>query len=121
MVEFAIVGPLTLLLLIGLMVGGVGVFRKHQVASLSAGGARWAAVHGPRYQKRTKTTVKADDVYKTAIRPLAIGMKEGDLKYSIQWDASNTVVTVTVSYSWLPQAFFEAGTLSSTAVMPVSY
>jgi len=46
------------------------------------------------------------------------------LTADIAWSPDNTPggqVTVTVRYQWLPEAYFKAMTLSSTASMPVVY
>ena len=47
-------------------------------------------------------------------------------KMPAYYDANNKVwkgntVTVTVTYQWVPEAFFGGITLSSTSVMPISY
>lgn len=50
-VEAAIVFPLTFLLLLGLAVGSLGVFRYQEVAALAREGARYASTHGAQYRK----------------------------------------------------------------------
>jgi hypothetical protein len=50
-VECAIIYPLTFVLLLGLVVGGLGVFRYQQVAALARKGARYASTHGAQYRK----------------------------------------------------------------------
>ena len=47
LVEGAVVGSLSLMLLLGTVVVGLGVFRYQQVADLAREGTRYAAVHGP--------------------------------------------------------------------------
>jgi Flp pilus assembly protein TadG len=49
--EFAIVAPVTLLLCFGLIIGGMGVFRYQETASLAREGARYASAHGGEYAK----------------------------------------------------------------------
>jgi Flp pilus assembly protein TadG len=74
-VECAVIYPLTFLLIIGLMVGGFGVFRYQEVASVAREGARWASVHG--YQSVQEANGGATnpilttpaDVYNNAIKP----------------------------------------------------
>ena len=58
-VEFAIVASTVLLLLIGLIVGALGVFRYQEIARLAREGARYAAVRGEAYA-RTTGRVKPD-------------------------------------------------------------
>ena len=59
-----------------------------------------------------------------------------DLTYSVTWSTSNApyhtvivnnqtmhvanTVSVTVSYNWVPEAYFGGVTLTSTSVMPMS-
>jgi hypothetical protein len=45
-VECAIVLPVTFFLLFALVVGGMGVFRYQEVATLAREGARYASTHG---------------------------------------------------------------------------
>src|SRR5438128_8983671 len=82
-VEMALVAPLTFLIIIGLIVGACGVFRYQQMAVLAREGARWAAVRGPQYQKRTgKKPPTAAEVFANAIRPHAISIDPSRLNYS---------------------------------------
>lgn len=55
-VEFAIVYPLALLLVVGITVGGLGTFRYQQVAHLAHLGARYASVRGGQYEAETGQT-----------------------------------------------------------------
>ena len=48
--ELALVCPLLILLSIGTVVVGLGVFRYQQMASLAREGSRWASVRGWQYQ-----------------------------------------------------------------------
>jgi len=52
-VECAIVYPLTFLLLLGILVGAIAVFRYQEVASLARQGARYASTHGAQFRKDT--------------------------------------------------------------------
>lgn len=116
-VEFAIVCPLTLFFLLAIMVGGIGVMRYQQVASLAREGARWASVHGSDYARETKQpAATAMDIYQLAILPHAGTLDESRLSYEVHWNANNqprtvaenyeqpvgNIVTVTVSYEWMP-------------------
>jgi Flp pilus assembly protein TadG len=51
-VEFAVVAPVVLLFIFGLIVGGLGVFRYQEVAHLAREGARYASTHGGMYQQQ---------------------------------------------------------------------
>jgi Flp pilus assembly protein TadG len=124
-VEFALVSSLLFLLLIGLMVGALGVFRYQEVARLAREGARYAAVRGTSYARTTgKPAATAADVYQDAILPRAVILTPSKLSSGVTWSPDNqpgSRVTVTVQYQWLPEAIFGAMTLSSTASIPVSY
>ena len=137
-VEFAVVGSAAFLILIGLLVGGLGVFRYQQIASLARNASRWACVHGTSYATFTgNPAASASDVYNNAIEPYATGLNLSKLSYSVSWSNSNSpsymavvsgntvsvanTVAVTVNYQWLPEAFLGAKTLSSSSVSVMSY
>jgi len=48
-VEFAVVAPATFILLLGIVVGGMGVFRYQEVAHLAREATRYASTHGGQY------------------------------------------------------------------------
>jgi Flp pilus assembly protein TadG len=137
-IEFALVGSVTFLLILGLLIGGMGIFRYQQVANLARDGSRWASVHGTQYAKDTKNTAATDtDVYNNAIKPYAAGLDTSKLTYSVSWNTSNdpyhtttvngvqvqvaNTVTVTVTYQWVPEAYLGGITLSSTSISVMSY
>jgi len=124
-VEFAMVAAVVLLMLIGLIVMALGVFRYQELARLAREGARYAAVRGTSYAKTTgKPAATQTDVYQKAILPNAVILNPSKLTADVAWSPDNTPggqVTVTVRYQWLPEAYFKAMTLSSTASMPVVY
>ena len=137
-VEFAIVAPLTFLLLIGLLVAGLGVFHFQQVAMMAREASRWASVHGTDYAAVTgKAAASSTDVYNQAIKPYAVGLDLNHLTYTVTWDTSNrpwheatvngesvqisNTVTVTVNYNWIPQAYLGAINLTSTSKSVMSF
>jgi Flp pilus assembly protein TadG len=138
MVEFAVVAPVTFLILIGLLVGGLGIFRYQQVARLARDSSRWASVHGTQYATDTQNSAATpSDVYNQAIVPNATGLDLKQLTYSVTWNSSNSpyhtatvngqqvnvanTVTVTVTYHWIPEAYLGGITLKSTSVSVMSY
>jgi Flp pilus assembly protein TadG len=125
LVESAIIYSVTLLIMIGLIVGGLGLFRYQQVASMSREGARWASVHGAEYEVVTnQPAATAEDVYNNAIITKAVAMDPGNITYSVVWNPDNmqgSSVSVTVNYQWIPEAYFGGVTLTSTSTMPMSY
>jgi Flp pilus assembly protein TadG len=135
-VEFAVVGPIVLLFLLGLLIGGMGVFRYHEVALLAREGSRWASVHGTQYALDTGyPAATATDVYNNAIAPHALGLDKTQLSYTVTWNTDNhpyhtmivnnqvvavtNTVTVTVNYQWVPEAFLGGITLSSSSTVPM--
>lgn len=84
-VECAVVYPLTFLLILGLIVGGVGIFRYQSVAHLAREGARYASVRGGQYQAETGQTSPTEQ----AIRDYIIS-------HSATLDTSPSALTVQV-------------------------
>ena len=124
-VECAVVFPVTFLLLFGLIIGALGVFRYQEVASLAREGSRYASVHGYQYQLTTgRPAATAADVFNNAIEPRAVILNPSQLSYSVTWNPDNrqgSTVTVKVNYQWVPEAFLGGLTLSSTSTTPISY
>ena len=107
MVEAAVVMPSLLILIIGMCIIGLGVYRYQQVASLAREGARYASVHGSQYVAVTgNSAMTAANIYTNAILPMAVGLNSSNLTYSIQlgtfasgswvwtsWDSSSRTPT----------------------------
>jgi Flp pilus assembly protein TadG len=146
LVEFAVVAPVTFLLLLGLLIGGMGIFRYQEVAFLAREASRWACVHGAQYAKDTgKPSASPDDgnwsggsgqctlLYNNVIRPKATALDLSKLTYQASWNTDNTqyhtvngnrvtnAVTVTVTYRWIPEAYLGGITFNSTSVALMSY
>src|SRR5262245_4593198 len=128
-VESAVVYPLTFLLVIGLVVAGLGVFRYQEVSSLARRAARYAAVHGKQYALETgKPAATSDSIYNNAIKPYAFTLDLSKLSYSVTYNTENAPttpiiqngkvvsrgnsVTVTINYTWLPEAFIKGTGIS---------
>jgi hypothetical protein len=124
-VEFAIVSSATLVMLIGVIVGALGVFRYQEVARLAREGARYAAVRGEAYSRATgQPTAVPADVHANVVLPGGVALKPALLSSNVTWSPDKqpgSLVTVTVNYKWLPEAFFGVVMFSSTATMPVTY
>jgi hypothetical protein len=136
LVEAALVYPVAVMLILGVVIVAMGVFRYQQVAALAREGARWASVHGWQYQQDTgNAKATSTTVHNTAIVPKAAGLDTTQLSSTTTWtDASeiptfedssgNTttnMVTVTVTYNWVPVAYLGSVTLQSTSVMAMQY
>jgi Flp pilus assembly protein TadG len=125
LIECAVIFPLLFVLLLGLIIGGLGVFRYQEVASLAREGARYASVHGYEYQQTTGKLAATDvDVFNNAIKPRTVILDASNLNYNVTWEPDNkqgSTVTVQVSYQWVPEAYLGGINLSSTSAMPMSY
>jgi hypothetical protein len=101
------------------------VFRYQEVASLAREGARYASVHGAQYAKVSGNPAATPaDVYNYAILPKIVALDPAHLTYSVTWNPDNLqdgMVTVRVTYRWVPEAFFGGIDLSSTSQTPMSY
>jgi Flp pilus assembly protein TadG len=137
-VEFAVASSATFLILLGLIIGGLGIFRYQQVARVARDAARWASVHGTQYALDTQNpAATAVDVYNQVIVPNATGLDLSHLTYSVTWNTSNSpyhtstlngqtvkvanTVTVNITYNWVPEAFLGGISLTSTSVSVMSY
>src|SRR5438445_8340464 len=90
-VEFAILGSATFLLVVGLLIGGMGIFRDQQVAFLAREASRWASVHGAQYAADTgNSAATASDVYNQVIVPQSTALDLSKLTYSVTWNTSNS-------------------------------
>jgi Flp pilus assembly protein TadG len=142
--ESAVVYPLLFVVLFGLIVGGLGVFRYQQVACQAREAARWACVHGSNWQKATgNTAATKNDIVRNVVVPLAAGMDPAKLTVQVQWidevsgniydwDAASKAPTgttksgaavsnhvrVTVTYQWFPEVFL-AGPLNLKSVSEI--
>jgi Flp pilus assembly protein TadG len=138
LVECAIVYPITLLFVLGLIIGAMGIFRYQEMASLARETARYAAVHGTQYALDAGVTAPTpDQIFQAVVPPRAAGLDLTKLSYNITYNTNNApahivvqngdvtpftnTVTVTLTYQWLPEAFLGGVTLSSTAQIPMSY
>jgi len=134
-VEFAVIGPITFFLLIALIVGGMGIFRYQELASVAREASRWASVHGYQYQVDTgNPAATAQDVYNNVIAPNAVGFDLTQLSYSVTWSTDNrpyntvivnnqwvqvrNTVTVQLTYQWIPELYLGGYTLTATSTVP---
>ncbi len=109
LVESAVVGLLGLMLLMGMVVVGVGVFRSQQVASLAREGTRYAAVN--------KSSPPDATALKSHLLTYAAGMDSSKLSCTITWGTGT--VTVAVTYQWTPEAFLASVPMSLTSTSTV--
>jgi hypothetical protein len=119
--ECGVIYSVTLLLIMGTIIEGLGVFRYQQVAALAREGARWAAVHGPTYQnEKNKPAPTGNDVLNNAVTPMMVGLDTTQLSCALA--TTSSTVSVALTYTWIPEGLFNTPiTLTSTSVMPITY
>jgi Flp pilus assembly protein TadG len=104
-VEAAAAYSVTLMLIMGITITGLGVFRYQQLASLSRAGARWASVHGPQYQSDQNTSaITSADVMNYLNPPSGggrvVGLTPADLTCTLTMPTgSDTASTGTTTVS----------------------
>lgn len=150
MVETAFVLPLTFLIVVGLVVGALGVFRSQETAELARAAARYASVHGGNYTIEGRGSVTRQQIIDTAVTPRATALSPLTVRVQLvtpddrvyDWDdprwagTENRTYTlnspngqgkynrvrVTVIYAWMPEAYLVGPiNLTSTSEMPMSY
>jgi Flp pilus assembly protein TadG len=121
-VECAVVYPLTLLLFVGTVVMGLGVFRYQQLQLLAREGARYASVRGPNYASQTGNPQASTSSVQSYVEGLAVGMG-GLTCTSVSYSATTDpcTVSVTLSYTWTPEGYFNPVTWNVASTMPVTY
>ncbi|MSQ95452.1 MAG: pilus assembly protein [Gemmataceae bacterium] len=98
LVEFAIVAPVTFLLILALIVGGMGVFRYQETSHLAREATRYASTHGGQYQldgMPAKTGVPAvltSADMEAYVATKAVGLDPSNLTVSIAYSAPATIV-----------------------------
>jgi Flp pilus assembly protein TadG len=147
-VEAAVVFPVVLVVFLGLVLGGVGVFRYQQTACLAREAARWASVRGSNWEQETnQSSPTAQQILQQAVLPFAAGMDPTQISLqvlwvnqgtgaAVAWDSSGkdvqsltaskdyvtNTVRVTVTYQWTP-GWLVIGpiNLQSTCEIPMSF
>ncbi|MFL5342240.1 MAG: TadE/TadG family type IV pilus assembly protein [Gemmataceae bacterium] len=136
-VESAIILPVTLFLLIGLVVGALGVFNYQEVAFLTREGARYASTHGAQWRSDTglppgTSTDWTQDIITNGINPRRMNLDPSRVNVTVAWPPvvnqpdhpdnwPGSKVRVTVSYTWIPTNFLTGSyTLTSTSELPVT-
>src|SRR5262245_11836260 len=131
-VEFAAVCPVAFTLILAIMIGGLAVFRFHELSTLAREAARYASVRGTDFQRVTGTPAATADNIRTYVLSKATGLDTASLTCNVSWNTSNApytsvyvngmpaarsnAVTVTLTYQWIPEVFFTTGsTMTATS------
>jgi len=123
MVEAAVVYPVTIMLIMGTVIVGLGVFRYQQLQSLAREGARYASVRGPDYvASQSGNTEASTSTVLTYVQSLAVGLS--GLNCTEVTYSSNTIpctVTVTLTYTWTPEGYFGSQRWTAASTVLVTY
>jgi Flp pilus assembly protein TadG len=121
-VEAAVVYPVAILLLMGTLIVGLGVFRYQQLQFLARQGARYASVHGPTYASESGEAMASTSSVLTYVQGMNVGLS-GLNCTAVTYSSSSAPcsVSVTLSYSWNPGNLFTAMTWTATSTLPVTY
>jgi Flp pilus assembly protein TadG len=120
LVECSIIYIVVFLLILGAISIGFGIFRYQQLAWLAGEGARWASVHGPKYQSEQNAAAPtSQDVITNVIKPNLLLLNLNDLTCTLSMTSG--VATVTLSYTWTPEVFLSPVTFKSKSVFPITY
>jgi Flp pilus assembly protein TadG len=143
-VESAVIYPVLFMLLLGIVIIGLTIFRYQQCAHAAREGARWASVHGSAYcREQSKPATTDQDVIDNAVSPQFAGIASGtEMTCTVVWPngqnptrtvnvvdpitgltevtALSNTVEVTVTYSW-NAGFFGTLTVASKSVNQMMY
>jgi Flp pilus assembly protein TadG len=121
-VECAIVYPTTILLLMGTIMVGLGIFYYQQLQFLAREGARYASVHGPTYASETGDPMASTSTVLSDVQGMAVGLDGLDCT-AVTYSATTLpcTVSVTLTYTWTPGQPFNSMTWAVTSTMPVTY
>ena len=120
MVEASLAYSAAILLSLGTISIGLGIFRYEQIAYLAREGARWASVHGSKYQsEQGQAAPTSSDVLANAITPKLVALDSTKLTCTLSMTSGTA--TVTLSYQWTPEVFAAPVTFTSKSVQPILY
>src|SRR6266571_1672537 len=100
--EFAIVAPATFLLLLGLIVGGLGVFRYQEVAHLAREATRYASTHAGQYStdgtpaSTGVAAVSSNADIQASVATKSVGLDPSKLTVTISWSAPSSIAPANV-------------------------
>ena len=132
LVECALVYPLVLLMLVGMLVVGMGVYRNEQLAALANEGARWASVRGWQYENDLNPlkqaglphAATAQDVRDYIVsRAVNLDTRPEVLGVQVRWDSSNKTSHVPLDGAGNPQVDADGSVIqvSNTVTVTVTY
>jgi Flp pilus assembly protein TadG len=96
LVETAIVFPVSMVLLAGMVVCAMGVFRYQETAALAREAARYAATHGGQYAKDNAAAITAKTLPDVTSSYITTNVVQGK---AVDLDSSQLSVTITFNSS----------------------
>lgn len=136
LVEAAIVLPVTLLLVFGLVIGGLGIFRYQEVAYVARLAARYACTHAGQYDSDNAAAIAAGtlpDVNETYLIQNVID-PAANIMDKTKLSATVTITTASGTFNWdntsgnnnrMPTSTVTQGagsiTVSNTVTVTVTY
>ncbi len=111
--ESAVVYPAFLLLVLGGMSLGMGLYRHQEVSYLAREAARWSSLQDA--SQRTPAQILSK-----VVRPRAVCVNPDAVTISTTPSQAD-MATVTITYSWTPEVYFGTITLRSTARARIAY
>lgn len=127
MAEAAVVYPVAITMILLTIITGLGMYRHQEVAYLAREGARWASVHGPKYQTdQNAAAPTATDVMTNAINSKLVAITTSQLTPTLTWNVAATPPTITfkLNYTWVPGAYHTiigTKTFTSTSTQLITY
>ncbi len=114
--------PVATVLLMGMIVMSMGIFRYQQLQTLAREGARYASVRGPAYAAATGQARASTSSVLSHLRGMSVGLQGMDCT-SVSYSATSVpcTVTVTLTYTWKPEGLFSPLTWAISSTMAVTY
>lgn len=106
MIEAAVVYPTFLMLAIGGIILGLGIFRQQEVAHLTRESARWASLQEAAI--RTPEQILAN-----VLTPKAVGVDPKAM--TVTTTSTAEITSVTIRYAWTPEAYLAPVTFTCKA------
>jgi Flp pilus assembly protein TadG len=110
--ETALIYPILFLIVLGVIMLGLSVFRYQQASHISREAARWASVHGEQYATEQNTTAATpQDICTNAVAPFAASMSTQGMTFTSATAAGTITYTgvsadgsVTLAVTWNTRA-----------------
>lgn len=123
-VEAAIIVPVALVILLGLITGAIMVFTVDEVFNVAREGARYGSVRGTEYARATNKPAATSDEIAAYVKQQGVLLDPSRMTVTTTWDKTNRpgqYITVQVTYDWPGIWSFGAQTFVSSSTQLISY